>query len=238
MATISVGGRPEPRALTPAQTRAVCASPLCPWNLPLWSQGQTLPFPPCAATKAFVNALPLGRCCCRCVGECQLCTQHAPPAPSRCTPSTVCAAPAARPGTEICLFTKIYFSNRLFNSFVVLFLVTEWAIRAWKPPVSKGQGRRKAGLTSVHGHGPPAAHCPPRISVPLESCSLPNSCRHWYQLSWERVHGVCPPSASPGPSPWMLPAKPPRPPLRHSVLAGIPGQSTHTRGSDRSRRFL
>ena len=130
------------------------------------------------------------------------------------------------------------------STFLITFSTTLSRFSQWLNgqfrSLSKGQGRGKAGLTSVHGHSPYAAHCPPRISVPLESCSLGNGCRHWYQdkLSWELVHGVCPPSASPGPSPWMLSAKPPRPPLRHSVLAGIPGQSTHTRGSDRSRRFL
>lgn len=57
------------------------------------------------------------------------------------------------------------------------------------------------------------------------------------ELSWVPVRGICP-FAWAGPPPGTLPCKPPQPPLHHAVLAGGPGQSTHTRGSDRSRRFL
>lgn len=144
-------------------------------------------------------------------GESQLCTTH----PQRC--------PAAHSGTETGLFTKSCFSNRLSSKFVVLFPVPGWAFQAWKPSLT---GRWKA-----RGHSPP----PPRLSLQdlRGGIQLPlaNSCCHSCQ------DGLCPPSASPGPSPWVLPAKPPWPPQRHSVLAGVPGQRTHTRGSDRSRRF-
>lgn len=116
-----------------------------------------------------------------------------PTAPSRCTPSV------AHARTEICHFTKIHFSNHLLDNFIVLFSAAERAV--WVSEHRMGKMRSRA-LPCTWTHAPMA----PPISVHLQNCSLGSSCHQWYQdkLSWEFVHSVCPPSASPGPSPGML----------------------------------
>lgn len=128
----------------------LCVSLLCPWHLPLRSEGQLLSFPSCTAAKAFVNMLPLGRCCCRCVGERQLCIPHAPPALSHCTPSTGCAA---QPPTREQNFVSLPRSTFLITFSTTLSCLSQWPNGEFRS-LSKGQGRRKAGFTSVHGHSP------------------------------------------------------------------------------------